>query len=277
MKNPPKIGAKDIIDLLKIKHSEDIFIPECKSGPTWGGSHLRLDGWAMKKSYSSPLTTGYEVKVSRSDFINDTKLHEYLSLCNALYIVCPAGLIDKTEVPEDCGLMSVSKTGTRIYTKKKAPYREVETPINLYKYILMSRATIVESYHRTFDKKRYMEDYADRKEKAKHAGEYLGRRLRERIEAEIDDVKRENEKLIDQNQTLEEIKVLLGRMGIGLNDWGLKRKFERQIKELEAIIPDDLERGIRCLAERLTDTVREIDELKNKAIAPDATNKPKEE
>ena len=68
------MNARDIVDLLSTKHSKDLFIPECKDGPTWGASHLRLDAWALTRSWASPCSYGYEIKVSRSDWMQDDKV-----------------------------------------------------------------------------------------------------------------------------------------------------------------------------------------------------------
>jgi hypothetical protein len=65
------MNSYEIITLLKQKHYDDIFIPECKDGPTQLGSHLRMDAWVMKKSWANSCFIGYEEKVSRSDFLQD--------------------------------------------------------------------------------------------------------------------------------------------------------------------------------------------------------------
>src|SRR5690606_37137616 len=119
---------------------------ECKDGPTHGAEHRRLDGWAMAKSWAHPTVTGYEVKVSRSDFLQDTKWPDYLPMCNELYFVCPTGLIQPPEVPAEVGLLWASKTGTKLYTKKKAQYRDVKIPEEVFRYVLMCRAKITDEH-----------------------------------------------------------------------------------------------------------------------------------
>ena len=56
----------------------------------------------------------FEIKVERSDFLKDLKefkkKHRFaLRISDEFYYVCPWGLIDKKEVPEDAGLMYVNK------------------------------------------------------------------------------------------------------------------------------------------------------------------------
>jgi hypothetical protein len=95
-----KITAQTIVDLLAEKHSSDVFIRECKDGPSVNNSHCRLDAWAMKRSWSSPCTYGYEVKVSRQDFLKDDKWRNYLPYCNEFYFAATKGLIQLEELPE---------------------------------------------------------------------------------------------------------------------------------------------------------------------------------
>lgn len=71
----------------------------------------------------------YEIKSSRSDFINDVKQfgdkhREALRVCTQFYYICDHGLIQPDEVPEIAGLQWVSSSG-RISTKKVA----MQTPL----------------------------------------------------------------------------------------------------------------------------------------------------
>jgi len=79
---PALFTAHQLVDLLAAKHSEDVFVPECKLGPSYGDGNGRIDAWAMAKSWAHPLVNAYETKVSRSDFLNDNKWQMYLPFCN---------------------------------------------------------------------------------------------------------------------------------------------------------------------------------------------------
>lgn len=137
-----KVTSNDIKLLLARKHSADIAVAECKDGPTWFGGHVRLDFWAMRKSWSTPMITGYEIKVSRSDFLQDIKWPRYLNYCERFYFVCPNGMIDPKEVDPRAGLMWVSTTGNQIYRKKLAPALDKPNVESLILYVLMSRCNI---------------------------------------------------------------------------------------------------------------------------------------
>lgn len=123
------VTAFEIKRALAEKHYKDFFITECKSGPTQiaaAGTLKILDGLAIKKSWTAPCFTGYEIKVSRSDFLRDVKFYTYEELCNCLYIVCPKGMIDRTELPESIGLMYYDPEKKTLTTRKRAIYRKIE-------------------------------------------------------------------------------------------------------------------------------------------------------
>ncbi len=136
-----KLSAYDIKQLLANKHYEDVFVPECKT--TRYGVYTILDAWVMLKSWTHFSTIGYEIKVNRSDFLNDSKWASYLPYCHEFYFVCPSGLISPEELGNQVGLLWASKNGTMLYNKKKAPRRDVEIPYSIYQYVLACRAKVV--------------------------------------------------------------------------------------------------------------------------------------
>ena len=236
-----KVTARDIENLLASKHSNDVFVPECKDGPSQGTNHSRLDGWAMKRSWTKPYVTGYEIKVYRSDFLNDNKWPNYLDMCNALYFVCPTGLIEPSEVPETCGLMWASKNAARLYTKKKAPYREVEIPESVWRYILMCRAQITRERQHG-GRREFWENWLKRKIIDQNFGWHVASSLRKRIKEEILDARNENERLCQRMEQYDGIREFLESIGVDpdnrfkLDRWNV----ERQLKKLRTAIPDGL-------------------------------------
>ena len=141
-----QMTAQSILELLADKHKNDVFVPECKAGSSWGSRRTpRLDAWVMKRSWSPWTAIGYEIKVTRSDFLRDDKWIHYLPLCHQFSFVCLRGLIDPKEIGDGVGLIWVTKNGKRLITKVKAPRRDIESPVQLLKYILMSRAEITRS------------------------------------------------------------------------------------------------------------------------------------
>ena len=156
-----KVTSADIKLALAEKHYRDFFLTEVKSGPTQiaaVGSLKILDGLAIRKSWTNPCFTGYEVKISRSDFLRDAKFYTYEELCNCLYIVCPKGIIDRTEIPESVGLMYYDVDKKTISTKKKAIFRKIEYSPEMLLYIIFSRLSS-DRYPFFSDKQEYFKAY----------------------------------------------------------------------------------------------------------------------
>ena len=136
--------ASVLIAALARKHSDAVFVPECKDGPTQTRNHRRLDAWVLLKTWSPITTIGYEVKVSRSDWRRDEKIADYFPLCHVLNIVAPKGVIPVDELPAGVGLLELAGDGdgARLITKRKAARREIELPSELLVYVLMCRSRI---------------------------------------------------------------------------------------------------------------------------------------
>jgi len=136
----PEIKEQHILDVLKSKHTRDLFVAHCKTGPSWmGAGGPILDAWVMPYSWTKPII-GYEVKVSHNDFRRDRKWISYLQYCNLFYFVCPWGVIEKREVPDEGGLIYLTKTGAGIRYIKRAPSRWWhQIPQGIFQYVLMWR------------------------------------------------------------------------------------------------------------------------------------------
>jgi hypothetical protein len=136
----------DILELLtaRYKPPEWAFFKELRTGTgyNWSGYvqgnrvnknvERRLDAFAFHLWPSGGYRpTGFEVKVSRSDFLHDlkqpAKRARYLALCQYFYYVVPSGLVQPEEVPEEAGLLWVYESG-RIKTVKYPPLRDIPLP-----------------------------------------------------------------------------------------------------------------------------------------------------
>lgn len=131
------MNTGNIMELLRARHAEDVYFEE----PVIKYGKLRMDAWAMKKSWSHPRVIGYEVKLTRADFLQDHKMQEYLPYCNEMYLVCPRGIVDPREVNESFGLILVASTGTKLITRKKAPWRDIQIPEQFYRALLFGKAS----------------------------------------------------------------------------------------------------------------------------------------
>jgi DNA repair MmcB-like protein len=208
------VAACEILELLRAKHSADVFVDECKDGPTHSTEHRRLDAWSMDRSWAHPYVVGYEIKVSRSDFLRDQKWRDYLSMCNSLYFVTPAGLVDPAEIPEGVGLMCASKSGGKLFIKRRAAYRNVVIAENVWRYILMCRTKI------TRDRTDYAPsgrqaalDWLDEKKADYHLGQKVSARIARLAGERIAKIESENKKLTDLFEHSSDALKLVEEMG----------------------------------------------------------------
>jgi hypothetical protein len=217
-----KICASDIVALLAQRHEADVFVPECKGGPSSGVSHDRMDAWAMKKSWARPLVWAYEVKVSRRDFLGDQKWQCYLPYCNEFYFVCPAKLIQPDELPPEAGLMYVATTGSKLFTKKPAVRRSIDIPEDLWRYLLMCRVKIKGENDEPVDKLEYWRWWLAEKREARSIGVYV----REGTAEYVGKIERENSRLKRDIEALEKFKAKLNELGVnvddGVRDWQIQ-------------------------------------------------------
>ena len=239
--------ANQIVQLIAANHTQDVFITECKDGATWNREHLRLDAWAMNRSWKHMVMTGYEVKVSRGDFISDDKWPAYLPLCNQFYFVAPPGVIDKMELPAEAGLYEVSKTGSRLWKRKVAPHRTIEPPAKLLAYALMCRTD------KGFDNVDYWRAWLAEKVEHRKLGYEVAKAIREHCER----LQEDNDLLAKANLNLEEAKKIVAAMGLNLNCteiWQIKRRAE----ELTRKIPDEFRHALNDLSNQLLNLKREL-------------------
>lgn len=179
-----QVTSTDIKKALSDYHMNDFFITECKNGSTYYPPEqglLKFDGLAVAKSYTKPYITGYEIKISRNDFLQDNKWHLYLQYCNEFYFVVPNGLITKEEIPDYIGLIYYHPETGRLRKKKKALWRKIEEPVGVYKYIIYSR---LEKERLPFYNNRaeYAEAYLKDKAYKKMLGGKLGTRMSKELQ-----------------------------------------------------------------------------------------------
>jgi hypothetical protein len=239
--------ANDILNLLEIKHGADVFVPECKDGPSQFTNSLRLDAWAMRRSWTKPWTFGYEIKVSRSDFLGDDKWRGYLDLCSDFYFVCPKDLIKPDELPPEAGLLYASSNYKRLYTKKKAPCRNVTIPDELWRYILMCRATVGPEQTGGESDVEYWERWLADKKKKRH----IGGRVAKRTADEFEYLRDSNVRLRNRIRLYRNIRKRIKEMGVDSNRNIKHWEIENKLSKLRGDIPkwvnrslDDAEKAI---------------------------------
>jgi len=236
--------------LLAARHAKDVYVAECKNGPTVSSRSLRiLDGWAMARSWTHLKFTGYEIKVDRSDFLNDEKWIDYLPLCHELYFVAPAGLIDPWEVPEQAGLLLSSKNGTRLFCKKKAPFRNIEPPFDLLVYVLMSRSEIKADWGASGpgDVRAYWLEWLEQKEEDRRLGHLVALKIRETVDS-YRAAAHEATRRVELYQHLEK---RLRELDLDPERTSATWQIDRKLDELTGKIPAHLSRTVQNLAREL--------------------------
>lgn len=258
--------SDEILDRLAAKHAKDVFVPECKDGPTWTGSHLRLDAWVMPRSWSKYHTTGYEIKVSRSDFLRDQKMADYMPLCNIFFVVAPAGVVQSfDELPEGAGLMIASPKHRKLIVKKKAQQREIDDPVFLYRYILMTRAAIRKHVYSSLEpeaNERFWRDWLEHRVISRDLGHRVSRTLREEINHKIVETERESKRVSDENERYAEIRQLLDELGISTR-YHFRSAVAAKLAAYKAGFPEEVRLGLENAKEsaaRLQELVQRIED-----------------
>ena len=242
----PPCNARTLLDLLAKRHKDDIFVPECKDGPTHGAQHARLDAWAMNRSWADARFWGYEIKVSRGDFLRDGKMHRYLPLCSDFYLVCPAGLIGAHEIPAEAGLLWATKNGAQLYQKKRAPHRAIEPPAALLLYVLMNRVRItgeLDLSDKPADRREFWERWLEEKTLSRNLGHRVSHSLGAALRGELEQA-RERARVAEQRaKELADVEGLLVSLGINVGGaiWQAKNRVARALGQS----PDELLRTLQ--------------------------------
>lgn len=215
-----KVRADLIARELSLQHARagDAFFTQAKNGSTWVSEGLLiLDAVAIKKSWTKPCITGYEIKVDRGDFLRDEKWIYYREYCHRMYLVCPTGLIQPEELPADTGLKWYNPEKETFYTKKKAIFRDIELPVGLLYYLVISR--LDQERHPFFsDTRERLEAWLENKCQTRSLGKVVQGALFQRLLDMEDRLEKTEtftkraEKAVDQNKALLNV---LEEFGIG--------------------------------------------------------------
>lgn len=227
--DPLAISPRAILDLLRVKHSDDVCVDECHDGPRRGGS-LSMDLWVMPRSWSKPWVSAYEIKVSRSDFMRDDKWPNYLPLCNQFAFVCPWNLISPEELPADVGLFWASKNLSKLYCKRKPALRkDVEIPETVFRYVLMSRCKVGPSnmsprHFSGAPGRDEIADYLEGREESYRVDQLFKAAIKKQVEREVSEaleknteLKKENARLQRQIEAADEVTKALKEVGADIH------------------------------------------------------------
>ncbi len=256
------IRADLIKRALAKRHTKDFFVTECKSGPTQMAERGELgifDAIAVKKSWTQPCVTIYEVKVSRSDFLADEKWIAYKKYCNRLYFACPKGLIEAGEISTGVGLIYYNSETNELHTIKKAVFQDNPLPTNVFYYILMNK--IDSDRHPFFSSnreyiERLLEDKEDRYELNYKFKSYMTEKLK-KFQEELPKLTREVESYKKFSKEIENIREILRSNGINLG-WN-SHNLDAEIKRLRGVtsIPGEIEGALKVIS-RETEIIKKF-------------------
>lgn len=248
--------SDEVLRALSRRHARDLWLTEVKTGPTLAapkGQLHRIDGLALKRSWSAPCISGYEVKVARADWTGDDKWIALLSECHMAYVACPRGLIPPEEVPQDAGLVWVGDNGS-ISVRRKAAYRNVGLPSTLLYYVAMSR--VDSDRHPYFSNTRQaLKAWIADKEGRAALGFGAARALRDRLLDADERVRRAQDSAADARQDAERWRRAAEILhAAGISTWGewegrlrdalsgralaMLPALERAARELDRVIAD---------------------------------------
>lgn len=264
-----KVTSTDIKLALKEMHNgrNTYFITECKTCSTYFPDPqglLKFDGLAVTKSYTKPCIIGYEIKVSRGDFLQDNKWHLYLQYCNEFYFVVPHGLVKKDELPDNVGLIYYNPDTKALRTVKKALYRQIEKPVGVYEYIIFSR---LEEDRIPFyeDKAEYARDYIEDQKDKKYIGYNLGSKMAKDLEEAYKrlDAVRHKEVNIER---WEKVEKLLRKYDILGWSW---YKDDSWLEDLEKALKSSYPKELDLTLDALKREVNRLEKLKGEHSADD--------
>lgn len=264
MTDKARLTAVDLQAMLAQRHSDDVFVSECKDGPTQTRNHLRLDAWVLAKTWSPITAIGYEIKVDRGDWRRDEKIHNYMPLCHVLYVVAPKGVVPVDELPAGVGLLEPIGAAGRLQMKRKAARREIVLPAELMVYVLMCRTKITreqgtfdqgERHWRTEHLRRWVEGKAER--------ESLSYAVSAKIRSTFAEQERQLANERHRNDQLDEVRKRIAELGFDpskpVNSWQVRGR----LAQFNRAVDNGLLYDMRQMSKTLTITADALELLKD--------------
>lgn len=272
--------ASRIQDALRYRHAKDLYISECKNGPTQslGARPIRLDGWAFLKTWSPVTSVGYEVKVSRSDFLNDHKWRDYLPLCHQFYFVAPKNLIALEELPAEVGLLEAigGKDGgaLRLVTRRKAVYMVPgEAYQDLLHYVLMARVRVGGEW---VDRDRSTDPIEARRQRAdewstwlrdKRALSEMGFKVSKRLQVEIEQMRVQTSAAKAKVEFYESTRHVLRQLGFDPDKPVSEWRLDKRIAEAAGIVTSELVDALQRARRELATVIEKCEAIKSRDVA----------
>lgn len=261
-----KESAVQLQEMLASRHCGDVFVSECKDGPTQTRAHRRLDAWVLLKTWSPITTIGYEIKVSVSDWRRDAKMHDYMPLCHLLYVVAPKGIVPPEELPSGVGLIEPVGEAGRLQVRRKAARREIALPGELMVYVLMCRTKITRDAHEHPQDRNWRIEELKRWVAGKEERRELSYAVSARIRAAFDSQQQQLEIERRRHDDLAAIRDRIVELGFDpaghVNQWSVRERLNRFNLAVDATTLHQM----RHAAKMLTKAADDLERLKTGAV-----------
>lgn len=226
MGDDKRVREADISVALAKRHRSEFFITQCKNGPTLTAQELLIfDALVIYKAWTKPRINIYEIKVTRKDFLGDSKMFRYLPYCHELYVAAPLGIVERAELPMEIGLVTYNPKTKSLNTVKKPIYREIAVDPQMLLYVIMNR---LESDRTPFTTERaeLWEMWLDNKINSRQLGRQVSSKMLRRIEELEREVSRGKDTVsVDRYRALTDVVI-----DCGLNPFDLV-KLERDLRQ----------------------------------------------
>jgi len=116
------ITTEDIMHFFKRGDFNNNFTLGVTEFCPYDGSKKRIDAFYFNRWNREAI--GYEVKISRQDFLHDKKWEGYLEYCTKFYFAAPKGVIKPEELPESIGLIEFEVVEKYRFNKEEIPEDE---------------------------------------------------------------------------------------------------------------------------------------------------------
>lgn len=229
--------------------------------------NLRFDGIVMKRAGQNLYFEGFEVKISRSDFLRDVKYHLYSRYVNSMTMACPKNMIGLDEIPDSFGLLYYTRdakdpeNGIGQLRWKRKPVWDESADTRALANSLLSRLAWKSSTSRRPDRYESAMELLSEREAMKTVGGRLGTRMAH--ELEMLQRKVESNRLKADGETkrsLDRLLDLLEKNGFNIpwNRTMCEEDWQRLETQLSDIIPHDrFERNIKNAISDLKTLIRE--------------------
>ena len=155
-----------------------------------------------------------------------------------------------------------SKNGSRLYTKRKAAFREADIPESLFRYILMCRCAISKNdYMRETKDAGYYADWLNAKTEAQRVGHDIERKISSMVYKRCGDIDTENKRLVERMELYDALVQTLKNLGLYPETIYYESSLSNRIDDLKRLIPAKLDRELDAVLASLTGFRKSIAEV----------------